>query len=62
MAIIDLADSDPDEWVQVAANLVRDYPTHHFIDKKVGNVTASFQTTILEIHQESKIFSPTFSQ
>ncbi|XP_057301640.1 negative elongation factor A-like isoform X2 [Hydractinia symbiolongicarpus] len=53
MAIIDLADSDPDEWVQVAANLVRDYPTHHFIDKKVGNVTASFQTTILEIHQET---------
>lgn len=58
MAIIDLADSDPDEWVQVAANLVRDYPTHHFIDKKVGNVTASFQTTILEIHQEIQQLQP----
>ena len=41
-----------DEWVRVAANIVRDYPTKFVLDQRLGKVTTHFQETVHEIVSE----------
>lgn len=52
MQIINVAEMDNDDWVKVAANIVKDYPQHPVIDKRLGHVTSSFQETFNEVINE----------
>lgn len=47
-----MGEQDPDEWVQVAATIVKDYPDHFEIDQQLGKVTSHFQETVQEIVSE----------
>ena len=48
--IVNIAESDPDEWVKVAANIVKDYPKP---PSTLALSTSSFQETLDEIISES---------
>lgn len=51
-----MGEQDPDEWVQVAANIVKDYPDNFEIDQHLGKVTSHFQETVQEIVSEGTAF------
>lgn len=49
-----IAEEDMDEWVRVAANIVRDYPQQFVLDQRLGKVTTHFQETVHEIVSDSE--------